>query len=198
MTRVVIIDDHPIVREGLTSALDGKNGIEVTGSFASAAEAMASLGSSRPAVVILDLDLSGSSGLEFVEPLQKKAAVLVLTAYGSSDDLETAFQRGARGYLLKGVSLDELERAIETVARGQSYIDPRASGGLLSGSSRALTSREREVMTLIAAGNSNKEIASRLRITERTAKFHVTSILNKLGADNRAQAVAIAAERHLL
>ena len=197
MTRVVIVDDHPIVREGLTAALDGKNGIEITGAFASASEAIASLGTTRPDVVILDLDLSGSSGLSAIETLRLSAAVLVLTAYGSDDDLLTALRSGAKGYLLKGVSLDEIERAIDAVSRGQSYIDPRASSALVDGG-RSLSSREREVLRLIAGGQSNKQIAVTLRITERTAKFHVTSILNKLDAENRAQAVALAAERHLL
>jgi DNA-binding NarL/FixJ family response regulator len=197
MTRVVIVDDHPIVREGLIAALDGKNGIEVTGAFRSAAEAIASLGSTRPEVVILDLDLAGSSGLDAIATLRATTAVLVLTAYGSDEDLQTALRSGARGYLLKGVSLDELERAIDAVSRGQTYVDARASATLFD-SRPALSNREREVLRLIAGGQSNKEIATELRITERTAKFHVTSILNKLGADNRAQAVAMAAERHLL
>jgi DNA-binding NarL/FixJ family response regulator len=197
MTRIVIVDDHPIVREGLTAALDGKNGLEVTGAFASASQAIASLGRTKPDVVILDLDLSGSSGLEAIGTLHDRAAVLVLTAYGSDDDLQTALRSGAKGYLLKGVSLDEIERAIDTVSRGESYIDPRASSALIAGG-RPLSRREREVLGLIAEGQSNKQIAAKLRITERTAKFHVTSILNKLGADNRAQAVALAAERHLL
>jgi DNA-binding NarL/FixJ family response regulator len=197
MTRVVLIDDHPIVREGLTAALDGKNGVEVTGAFGSAPEAMASLARTRPDVVILDLDLSGSSGLEAIAELASRAAVLVLTAYGSDDDLQTALRSGARGYLLKGVSLDEIERAIDTVSRGESYIDPRASSALVGGTP-SLSSREREVLRLIAAGQSNKEIGAALHIAERTAKFHVTSIMNKLGADNRAHAVALASERHLL
>jgi DNA-binding NarL/FixJ family response regulator len=197
MTRIVIVDDHPIVREGLSAALEGKNGLEVTGSFGSAPEAIASLSATRPDVVILDLDLSGSSGLDAIETLRESAAVLVLTAYGSDDDLQTALRSGARGYLLKGVSLDEIERAIAAVSRGQSYVDPRASAALIAGG-RPLSRREREVLRLIAEGQSNKQIAAKLRITERTAKFHVTSILNKLGADNRAQAVALAAERHLL
>jgi DNA-binding NarL/FixJ family response regulator len=197
MTRIVIIDDHPIVREGLASALDAKNGIEITGSFATAKEAVASLGTTTPDVVILDLDLSGSSGLDAIERLRAAAAVLVLTAYGSDDDLQTAMRRGARGYLLKGAPLDEIERAIDAVSHGRSYVDSRASSALIDGRP-SLTKREREVVALIAAGQSNKEIAASLGITERTAKFHVTSILGKLGADNRAQAVAIAAERHLL
>ena len=192
MTRVVIVDDHPIVREGLVAALEGKSGVEVVGVFSTAEEAL----SRRSAeVVILDLELPGMSGLDAIPLLSQSAAVLVLSAYGES--IEEAIRAGAKGYLLKGAPLDEIERAIAAVARGQSYIDPRLASRLVTRSKR-LSEREREVLRLVAGGQSNKQIAAKLRISERTAKFHVTAILNKLGAENRAQAVAIAAERRLL
>jgi two-component system, NarL family, response regulator len=193
VTRVVIVDDHPIVREGLVAALEGKSGVEVVGVFSTAEEAM----SRRSAeVVILDLELPGMSGLDAIPLLSQSAAVLVLSAYG--EDLEEAIRAGAKGYLLKGAPLDEIERAIAAVARGQSYIDPRLVSRLVTRSPERLSEREREVLRLVAKGHSNKQIAAKLRISERTAKFHVTSILNKLGAENRAQAVAIAAEKRLL
>ena len=192
MTRVVIVDDHPVVREGLVAALEGKSGVEVVGVFSTAEEAL----SRRSAeVVILDLELPGMSGLDAIPLLAQSAAVLVLSAYGES--IEEAIRAGAKGYLLKGAPLDEIERAIAAVARGQSYIDPRLASRLVTRSKR-LSEREREVLRLVAGGQSNKQIAAKLRISERTAKFHVTAILNKLGAENRAQAVAIAAERRLL
>ena len=193
MTRVIIVDDHPVVREGLVAALEGKNGVEVVGVFSTAEEAL----SQRSAeVVILDLELPGMSGLDAIPALSQSAAVLVLSAYG--DNVEDAIRAGAKGYLLKGAPLDEIDRAIATVARGESYIDPRLASRLVNPSPERLTDREREVLRLVARGQSNKEIAAKLRISERTAKFHVTAILNKLGAENRAQAVAIAAERRLL
>ena len=193
MTRVVIIDDHPIVREGLVAALEGKSGVEVVGVFSTAEEAL----SRRSAeVVILDLELPGMTGLDAIPLLSQSAAVLVLSAYGES--IEEAIRAGAKGYLLKGAPLDEIERAIAAVARGESYIDPRLASRLVARSTERLSEREREVLRLVAGGQSNKQIATKLRISERTAKFHVTAILNKLGAENRAQAVAIAAERRLL
>lgn len=188
MTRIVIVDDHPVVREGLVAALDGKNGIDVAGAFASADEALAS--SPAADVVVLDLELPGLGGIEAIPHF--KAPVLVLTAYDADEDIDRAVEAGARGYLLKGAPIAEIERAIAAVARGDSYLAVRRAGG------RRLSAREREVLRLMAAGNSNKEIARKLRITERTAKFHVTSIFNKLDAENRAQAVAIAADRHLI
>jgi len=193
VTRVVIVDDHPIVREGLVAALEGKSGVEVVGVFSTAEEAL----SRRSAeVVILDLELPGMTGLDAIPLLSQSAAVLVLSAYGES--IEEAIRAGAKGYLLKGAPLDEIERAIAAVARGESYIDPRLASRLVARSTERLSEREREVLRLVAGGQSNKQIAAKLRISERTAKFHVTAILNKLGAENRAQAVAIAAERRLL
>jgi DNA-binding NarL/FixJ family response regulator len=197
VTRVAVVDDHPVVREGLVAALEGKNGVEVVGVFSTAEEALGRLKSAPTLeVVILDLELPGMSGLDAIPALSRSAAVLVLSAYG--ENIEEAIRAGAKGYLLKGAPLDEIERAIAAVARGESYIDPRLASRLVTRSPERLTEREREVLRLVARGQSNKEIAAKLRISERTAKFHVTAILNKLGAENRAQAVAIAAERRLL
>jgi len=192
MTRLVIVDDHPVVREGLVAALDGKNGVEVVGAFGSAEEAIASATRNRPDLVILDLELPGLGGLDAISRFA--APVLVLTAYGTDEDIDRALAAGAKGYLLKGAPLDDIERAIAAVAGGDSFLDPRVAARVISRSSRPrLTPREREVLRLVAAGRSNKEIAATLRVSERTAKFHVTAILSKLGAENRAQAVAIAA-----
>jgi len=191
VTRIVIVDDHPVVREGLVAALDGRNGIEVAAAFGSAEEAL-----HTPAdVIVLDLELPGLGGLDAIPRFT--APVLVLTAYGTDEDIDRALAAGAKGYMLKGAPLADIERAIAAVARGESALDPRVASRLLAPRLR-LTPREREVLRLVAAGDANKEIARKLRITERTAKFHVTSIFNKLGAENRAQAVAIAGERHLL
>jgi two-component system NarL family response regulator len=195
--RVAIVDDHPIVREGLVAALDGRHDIAVAGVHESGDEAIVAISHDRPNVVVLDLE--GTRGLEAIAALAKSAAVLVLTAYNSDEQLERALGAGALGYLLKGSSVDEIERAIQTVAAGQSYLDPRLASRVLAISSGPrLTTREREVLRLVAAGKSNKEIASALGVTERTVKFHVTSILTKLVADNRAQAAVIAAQRGLL
>lgn len=195
MTRVLIVDDHPIVREGLVAALHGKGDIEVAGGYGSAEEGIAAAARLRPDVVILDLELPGLSGLDAIANFA--APVLMLTAYGTDEEIDRALAAGAKGYLLKGAPLADIERAIAAVARGESYLDSRVTAQLLSRGGRArLTAREREVLRLL--GQSNKEIAAALGISERTVKFHVTSIFNKLGADSRAQAVAIAAERRLI
>ena len=197
MTRIVIVDDHPVVREGLVAALDGKNGLSVVATYASADEAFTTIDRARPDVVILDLDLPGTSGLDAIGRFA--SPVLVLTAYATDEDVQRALDAGARGYLLQGSALADIENAIAAVARGESYLDSRVAAGVIGRDHRQrLSSRERDVLRLLAAGSSNKQIAARLGITERTAKFHVTSIFTKLGAENRAQAVAIAAEKHLI
>jgi DNA-binding NarL/FixJ family response regulator len=193
VTRVIIVDDHPIVREGLVAALN----VDVAGAFGSAEDALREADRLKPDVVILDLELPGLGGIEAIPRF--KVPVLVLTAYGTDEDIERALAAGAKGYLLKGAPLDEIERAIEAVARGESYLDSRVASRVIHRDARQrLTNRERDVLRLVAAGDSNKQIAAKLRISERTAKFHVTSIFTKLGAENRAGAVAIAAERRLI
>jgi DNA-binding NarL/FixJ family response regulator len=195
MIRVAVVDDHPVVREGLVAALSHREGLEIVASFASADELLAARANYD--VVLLDLELPGTSGIDAIARID--AAVLVLTAYANDEQIERALRDGARGYLLKGASLDDIDRAIRTVAMGETWLDPRIASRVVAmrGAPR-LSSREREVLRLVASGQSNKEIAATLRIAERTVKFHLTSIFNKLGADNRARAVAIAAERGLV
>jgi two-component system, NarL family, response regulator len=195
VTRVLVIDDHPVVREGLVAALHGKGDIEVAGGFGSAEEGIAAARRLKPDVVILDLELPGISGLDAIA--QFNAPVLMLTAYGTDDEIERALAAGAKGYLLKGAPLDDIARAIAAVSRGETYLDARVTAQLRSRARRArLTAREREVLRLL--GSSNKEIAVALKISERTVKFHVTSIFTKLGASSRAQAVAMASEQRLV
>ena len=195
--KIVLVDDHPVVREGLTAALHGRDGIDVIGSFSRAEEAIHEAERLRPDVVVLDLELPGVGGIEAIPRFA--APVLILTAYGTEEDVRRAFDAGAKGYLLKGAPLDDIARAIAAVGAGESYVDPRVAGYLTGrGGQPRLSDREREVLRLVAAGDASKVIAGKLGITERTVKFHITSIFNKLGADNRARAVAIAAERHLL
>ena len=197
--RIVIVDDHPIVREGLIAALERRDGFEIAGAFGSAEEAIAALGHTKPDVVLLDLELPGISGVEAVPRFRGRAEVVVLTAYASDEQIDAALRAGARGYLLKGSSVEEIDHAIRAAARGQTWLDPRIAARVVALSSAPrLSAREREVLRLVAAGRSNKEIAAELRIAERTVKFHVTSIFDKLGAENRAQAVAVAAERGLV
>lgn len=195
MIRLVIVDDHPVVREGLVAALERRDDFAIAGAFGSAEELLAAR--IEADVILLDLELPGMSGIEAI-PLVH-ARVLVLTAYSTDEQTEAVLKAGARGYLLKGAGIDEIERAIRTIAQGETYIDPRVASRLVAFSQAPrLSAREREVLRLVAAGRSNKEIAAALQVTERTVKFHVTAIFNKLGADNRAQAVTIAHERGLV
>ncbi len=191
--RIIVVDDHPVVREGLTAALSRE--FEIAASFASAEELLRSRVDAD--VILLDLELPGMSGVDAVAGIEKP--VLVLTAYASDEQIDAVLRAGARGYLLKGAALEEIARAIRAVARGDRYLDPRiASRAAALAHAPRLSPRERDVLRLLADGNSNKEIAGALRVTERTVKFHVTSIFNKLGAENRAQAVTLAHQRGLI
>lgn len=193
--KIVIVDDHPIVREGLAAALARQQEFEIVAQFGSAEELL----SSRVVadVVLLDLELPGMSGVDAVPHID--APVLVLTAYANDEQIDAVLRADARGYLLKGAALAEIEHALRTIARGERYIDPRVASRLVALSNAPrLSPREREVLRLIAAGKSNKEIANDLGVTERTAKFHVTAILTKLNAENRAGAVTIGMEKGLL
>lgn len=193
--RIAIVDDHPIVREGLAAALARFDDFAIAGAFGSAEELVASR--VQADVVLLDLELPGMSGADVVGKID--AAVLVLTAYAIDEQIDAVLRAGARGYLLKGAALAEIEHAIRAVARGERYVDSRIAARVaaLSNAPR-LSPREREVLRLVAAGRSNKEIASELGVTERTVKFHVTAIFNKLGAENRAAAVTIAHQRGIV
>ena len=196
MIRIVVVDDHPIVRQGLVATLEDEPDFEVVGAASSAEEALTLAARSRPDVALLDLELPGMSGIDAIPRIDKP--VLVLTAYATDEQIDAVLRAGARGYLLKGAALEEIERAIRAVAGGQTYLDPKVASRVVALSAAPrLSAREREVLRLVATGRSNKEIASALQIAERTVKFHVTAIFNKLGADNRAQAVAIAIERGL-
>ena len=205
--RIAVVDDHPIVRQGLTASLEDEADFEVVGAAGSAEEALALVAARRPEVVLLDLELPGVGGVEAIPRLAEASpglAVLVFTAYQTDERVLGAIRAGAKGYLLKGATTAEIVAAIRTVAAGGSALEPRVAARLLAavrspreGGSQ-LTARERDVLRLIADGLPGKQIARALGISERTVKFHTASILRKLDADNRAQAVALAAERGLL
>lgn len=205
MIRVLIVDDHPIVREGLTAVLDREPDIEVVAVAASVADGISRAAATHPDLILLDLKLPGADEAGSVAQFAGgPSPVLVFTAYDSDDDVFRAIRDGARGYLLKGSPASEVAHAIRQVHAGESYLSPRIAATLVKdvarprGAPAALSPRERAVLRLVAAGLSNRQIGGTLSISERTVKFHVTAILNKLGADNRAQAVALAAERGLL
>jgi DNA-binding NarL/FixJ family response regulator len=205
MIRVMVIDDHPIVREGLVSMLEDQPDFEPAEPAGSAEEALALIERVQPDVILLDLELPGLDGVAAIPRLLHVAphgGIVVFTAYATDERVFGAIRAGARGYLLKGVGTAEIAQAIRTVHAGESYLEPRIASKLLdevrAPRHTGLSIRELGVLRLVAAGMSNKQIARALSITERTVKFHVTSILRKLGADNRAGAVAIAHDRELL
>lgn len=205
MIRVLIVDDHPIVREGVTSVLEREGDIEVVGAADTVDAGLRFAAKLDPDIVLLDLKLPGADAVSHVSRFVREGrGIVVFTAYDADDDVFRAIRGGAKGYLLKGSPAAEIARAIRQVHAGESYLSPRVAAKLVEGvaqsSTRAgtLTPRERGVLRLVAAGLSNRQIAETLSISERTVKFHVTAIFNKLGADNRAQAVALAAARGLL
>ena len=205
MIRVLIVDDHPIVREGVAAVLEREADIEVVGASDSVGAGLRLAATHHPHVVVLDLKLPDAQGGDGVARFARDGrGVVVFTAYDGDEDVYRALEAGARGYLLKGAPAAEIAHAIRQVRAGESYLSPRVAGKLVRGVSHPrarpglLSARERGVLRLVAAGLSNREIAQTLTISERTVKFHVTALFNKLGADNRAQAVAMAAERGLL
>lgn len=206
MIAIIVVDDHPIVRQGLVATLDDESDLEVVGSAGSAEDALTLAARLSPNVILLDLELPGLSGVEAIPRLLEispSSRILVFTAYDTDERVLRAVRAGAAGYLLKGAAVAEITGAIRTVAKGGTALAPSAAA-TLAGALRAprgagpLTSREREVLRLIAQGLPGKQIAGALGISERTVKFHTAALIRKLGADNRAQAVALAAQRGLL
>jgi DNA-binding NarL/FixJ family response regulator len=207
MIRVLLIDDHPIVHDGVSAVLRAESDIRVIGSAETLARAIALITADTPDVALLDLRLPGEEGVTGVRRLSAAfpgLRIIVFTAYDVEEYVFGAMQAGAKGYVLKGSPAPELVRAIRHVHGGGTYLSPTIGAKLASHTARSrrdtslLTPRELAVLRLVAAGQSNRQIADSLGITERTVKFHVTAIFNKLGADNRAQAVALAGRRGLL
>jgi DNA-binding NarL/FixJ family response regulator len=205
MIRVLIVDDHPIVREGVSAVLERERDLEVVGAADTIEAGLRLADRLRPDVILLDLKLPDAGAVDGVATFAAAGReVLVFTAHDTDEDVFRAIRGGARGYLLKGSPAAEIAQAIRQVHAGESYLSPRVAAKLVKdvtdrrGRAGLLSARERGVLRLVAAGLSNRQIAETLSISERTVKFHVTAIFNKLGADNRAQAVAMAAARGLL
>jgi DNA-binding NarL/FixJ family response regulator len=202
--RILIADDHPVVRDGLAAMLATESGLELVGMAATGSEAVHKTLELRPDLVLLDLEMPEGGGLAAIERLRgmyAAARIIVFTAFARDEDIMAAVKAGAQGYLLKGAPREELIRAIRAVHAGLSQIEPAIAAKLLRRmreGERALTEREREVLAHLARGAANKEIARALAVSERTVKFHVGSILAKLEASNRTQAVAKARESGLV
>jgi DNA-binding NarL/FixJ family response regulator len=203
--RLLIVDDHPVVRDGLRGMLAGEPGLEVVGEASDGAEALALVGSLRPDVVLMDLRMPGLGGAAAIRALAEQGAqarVLVLTTYDSDSDVVPALEAGATGYLLKDAPREQLVRAIHAAARGEAVLAPSVATRLVSQlrapAQDALSDRELEVLTLIAQGETNRGAAARLFISEATVKTHLLHIYAKLEVNDRAAAVAAAYERGLL
>ncbi len=200
--RIVLVDDHAIVRQGLRAILQREQDLEVVGEGQTADEALTVVAHTEPDVVLLDLKLSTSSdaeGLELCEELvgrHPNLNVLVVTTFLDDSLVLQAIRAGAKGYVVKDVDTSALIRAIRDVARGESAFDPRSAAAMVRGlnagtpeDNKKLTNRETEVLSLLARGLSNNQIGQRLYVSETTAKFHVGNVMRKLGVSRRAEAV---------
>ena len=196
MIRVLVVDDHTIVRNGLVQLLATAGDLEVIGSAGDGATAVAMCAEQRPDVVLMDLSMPGMSGIEATRLIGERAPgsqVLVLTSFVDRDRVVEALEAGAIGYLLKDAEPEELISGILSAARGESPLDPRAARTMLAaqrseGPLESLTDREREVLGLVADGLPNKQIARQLGISEKTVKAHLTSAFRTIGVDDRVQA----------
>ncbi|MDI3340266.1 MAG: response regulator transcription factor [Sphaerobacter sp.] len=210
MIRILVVDDHPVVREGLVAILEAQDDLTVVGEAGDGDEAVRQYQALRPDVVLMDLAMPGTDGVQAIQEIKRfdpDAHVVVLTAYDTDERILQAVQAGASGYLLKGAPREEIFRAVRVVHRGGSLLEPVVAGKLLSRvgdmlrgepAEEELTPRELDVLTLMARGLRNKEIAYELSITERTVKFHANAIYRKLDVGGRTEAVSKAIQRGLV
>ncbi len=200
--RILVVEDHHIVRKGFVALLGMVEGMEVVAEGSDGSEALGLYRKHRPDVTLMDLRLPGMGGVDAIKALRAaftEARVIVLTTFDGDEDIYRALQAGARGYLLKGMKLEDLTAAIRTVHAGKTCIPEAVAGRLaerLAGP--ALTERETEVLRLIVAGNSNREIGTKLFISEATVKTHVNNLLSKLGVTDRTQATTLALQRGIV
>jgi DNA-binding NarL/FixJ family response regulator len=202
---LLIVDDHPVVRDGLRGMFTADPRFEVLAEAGDGAEAIAAAEKLRPDVILMDLRMPRTDGVTAIKELAKRGVpsrVLVLTTYDTDSDVLPAIEAGATGYLLKDAPRDELFRAVEAAARGQAVLSPavatRLMGQMRQPASEPLSQRELEVLGLIARGSTNREAAKQLFISEATVKTHLLHVYAKLGVNDRAAAVATAFSRGYL
>jgi len=209
--RIILVDDHEVVRLGLKSLLDRHPQFEVVGEASSARDALEQVAAVQPDVVVMDIRLPGTSGIEACEQIvdnHPNTKVIMLTSYAEDEMLFSAIRAGASGYVLKQIASEELVKAIEAVGRGEALLDPAVTQRVFQEVRRAvkeeeasafqhLSQQEKHVLLLVSEGKTNREIAKNLFLGEGTVRNYVSSILSKLGVNNRAEAAAYAVEHSL-
>jgi len=209
--RIVLVDDHEVVRLGLKSLLEQGSRFEVVGEASNAKEAIEITGKLRPDIVLMDIRLPGQSGIDACEEITQKypdVKVVMLTSYAEDEMLFSAIRAGASGYVLKQIAAEDLIKAIEAVGRGEGLLDPAVTQRVFQEVKRAvreeeasafanLSQQEKHVLLLVSEGRTNREIAKSLFLGEGTVRNYVSSILSKLGVSNRAEAAAYAVEHSL-
>ena len=205
--RILIADDHEVVREGLRFILEGEEDFLVVGEAADGHEALQLAGELQPRLILMDLRMPGMDGLEAIEHIRARwpeMAIVILTTYNEDELMARGLRAGAQGYLLKDTKRQVLFDTLRAAARGEVLLQPEILARALNRpvskprSKPSFTGREQEILEAVARGERNKEIATKLGIAERTVKAYLTGIYNKLGVDSRAAAIAVAAQLGLL
>lgn len=205
MIRILLVDDHPVVRAGLLGLLSSQPDFEVVGEAANGLEALGLLERAEADVVLMDLRMPQMDGVTAIRQVRlrfPRVQILVLTTYDTDSEIVRAVEAGATGYLLKDVPREELFQAVRLCAKGEAVLSPpvaaRLLGRMRGAAEETLSVRELEVLALVAKGFSNKEIARKLKISEATVKTHLLHTFEKLGVDDRTAAVTVALERGIL
>ena len=203
--RILIVDDHPVVRDGLVGMLSGRPEIEIAGEASDGQQAVEQSARLSPQVILMDLRMPVLDGVEAITRIhtrQPEVHVLVLTTYDTDADILRAIEAGATGYILKDAPREDLYRAILATAQGQTYLSPAVASRLMdqlrAPAETALSPREVEVLDRVAKGASNKEIARHLHLSEATVKSHLLHIFTKLGVNDRTQAVTLAVQKGII
>lgn len=204
--KVMIVDDHAVVRSGLSAFLMASEDLELVGEASSGAEAVRKVQALRPDVILMDLvmpEMDGAAATRAIRQVAPNVQVIALTSFKEDELVQGALQAGAIGYLLKNVSAEQLSEAIRAARAGRPTLAPEAAQALIHSATRPktpgydLTEREKEVLALMVEGLNNPDIADRLVVSRSTVKFHVSSILAKLSVSSRTEAVALAVQQHL-
>jgi DNA-binding NarL/FixJ family response regulator len=200
--RVLAVDDHPLLREGIAALVNAESDMKLIAEASNGEEAIKQFRANRPDITLMDLQMPNMNGVDAIGRIQKEfpnARIIVLTTYTGDAQVLRALKAGARGYILKGHVHRELLEIIRSVHRGQKRIPPEIAAELAEhATDEELTPRQMDILRLIAEGNANKEIAHQLSIGEQTVKSHVTTIISKLGANDRTHAVAIGLRRGII